>query len=64
MTLIRIGKDGIPRDLFSVKIVDLDNLKSNLPKIEKRQYKSTPRELFESTKITAERAKIIASYSI
>jgi hypothetical protein len=64
MTVLRVGKDGIPRDFFSGKIVDVEGLKSNLPKVEKRQYKSSPQELYKATKETAERALIIARHGL
>ncbi len=57
---VRIGRNGIPRDLFSGKIVGVDNLKPHLPKMEERQYKSSPRELYKAVQETAKRALIIA----
>jgi hypothetical protein len=64
MTILRIGKDGIPRDFFSGKIVDVENFKPNLPKMEKRQFEASAAQHFEATPKAAARAIARANQGI
>jgi hypothetical protein len=64
MTVLRIGKDGIPRDFFSGKIVNIENLKPALPKTVERQYEASAKQNNEAVQKTAERAFSIFNHGV